>query len=254
MSRSLINKKKYNNIFLFKIITIFCILFLTFLILFKLLNNNNYYKYLEYTINSISKDYNYIFNELEINGINNISPEEIENYFNQYYHSSIFLVPFKKISKNLEDNNWIKLFSLNTNYKNKISILIEESKPIGVYYNGKNYFLIDEFGEIIDVIKENKILPYIQFTGKNAQEYIPRFIMEIPNSMKSIIQKAEYIGKRRWNIILKNNIIIKLPEFQEKEALKVFNEIYDNISVQDESEIDIIDLRIPKRAIIKFNE
>ena len=72
--------------------------------------------------------------------------------------------------------------------------------------------------------------------------------------MKSIIKKAEYIGKRRWNIILKNNITIKLPEFQEKEALKVFNDIYYSISVQDESEIDIIDLRIPKRAIIKFNE
>ena len=53
---------------------------------------------------------------------------------------------------------------------------------------------------------------------------------------------------------MKNNIIIKLPELQEREALKVFSEIYDNMSVQDESEIDIIDLRIPKRAIIQFNE
>ena len=50
----------------------------------------------------------------------------------------------------------------------------------------------------------------------------------------------------------KNNIIIKLPEIEINEALLQFVEIYDSMSAEDKSIIDFFDLRIPKRAIIKF--
>ena len=47
---------------------------------------------------------------------------------------------------------------------------------------------------------------------------------------------------------------IKLPEKAINDALLQFIEIYDNISDQDKSIINSIDLRISKKAIIKFIE
>ena len=79
-------------------------------------------------------------------------------------------------------------------------------------------------------------------------------ITNIPLSLKSTIKEVEFINKRRWNIILKNNIKIKLPEKGIKKALLQFIEIYDSISPQDKSIINSFDLRIPKKAIIKFSE
>ena len=45
-----------------------------------------------------------------------------------------------------------------------------------------------------------------------------------------------------------------MPEIKIKEALLQFIEIYDSIPAQDKSIIDSFDLRIPKKAIIKFYE
>ena len=79
-------------------------------------------------------------------------------------------------------------------------------------------------------------------------------LVKIPLSLKSIVKEAEFINKRRWDIILKNDIKIKLPELKIKAAFEDFIELYDTLSNQDKSTIESIDLRLPKKAIIQFNE
>ena len=95
---------------------------------------------------------------------------------------------------------------------------------------------------------------YIKFIGENARVNVFDLMKKIPPSLISLVKEAQFINKRRWNIILKNNIKIKLPEKKINDALIQFIEIYDNISNQDKSIINSVDLRIPKKAIIKFNE
>ena len=67
-------------------------------------------------------------------------------------------------------------------------------------------------------------------------------VKKIPFSLKIFVKEAEFINKRRWDIILKNDIKIKLPELEIREAFEDFIEIYDNISNQDKSIIESIDL------------
>jgi len=67
-----------------------------------------------------------------------------------------------------------------------------------------------------------------------------------------MIESVKFIENRRWNIKLKNNIIIKLPEVKLDEAMKNYKKIYSNLSNKDLKDIEIIDLRISKQAIIKY--
>jgi len=253
VTKTIFNKKRIKKSFILKIISSLFILILFFFFSYKFFSFN-YYKYFFNGINSLSKDYNYLFSEIKINGLNNLSSDEIEKYFIKYYNKSIFLLPLKNISKEIKMNKWIESVSLRSNFKNKVFIVIKEAKPTGIYFNGKNYLLINNIGKVIDFIDESKTHQYIIFFGENAKENVANLIMKIPFSLQTLIKKAEYISERRWDIILKNNIKIKLPEFEIKEAFEHFIEIYDNISNQDKSIIKSIDLRLPKKVIIKFNE
>ena len=66
------------------------------------------------------------------------------------------------------------------------------------------------------------------------------------------IKTATFIENRRWNIKLKNMIVLKLPEVNIKKAIENYKKIYSNLSNKDLKDIEIIDLRIPNQAIIKY--
>ena len=152
MIKTKLNKKRIKKKFILKFF-----FSLSLLILFFFLS----YKYIYDIIESFSKEYDYLFSTVEIEGLNNLTSNEIEKYFIKYYDKSIFLLPLKNISYEIEMNQWIKSVSLKSNFKNKISVAIEEAQPIGVYFNGINYLLIDEFGEVIDFIDEKNTFQYI---------------------------------------------------------------------------------------------
>ena len=245
MKKTIFNKKRIKKKLIIKFSFSFSLLIIFFFFS---------YKYTYTVIDSFSKNYNYLFNTVEVEGLNNLSSSQIEKYFIEHYDKSIFLIPLKNISYEIKMNKWIKSVSLKSNFKNKITVTIEEARPLGVYFNGTNYLLIDDFGEVIDFVDAKNTFQYIKFFGENSKVNMVDLITSIPLSLKSTIKEVEFINKRRWNIILKNKIKIKLPEKGIKKALLQFIEIYDSISPQDKSIINSFDLRIPKKAIIKFSE
>ena len=96
------------------------------------------------------------------------------------------MVPLKKISYQIKKHIWIASVSLKSNFKNKIAVTIEEANPIGVFFNGTNYLLIDDFGEVIDFIDEKNTFKYIKFFGENARINVVKLINRNPFFSKAI--------------------------------------------------------------------
>ena len=253
MSRIIINKKKAKFNLLFK--KYFFVLILIFIstLIFWLISTNFKSVIISNYIEFFSKKYNYLFTELEISGLNYLSEKEINRYFEIYYNKSIFLVPTKEVSKNINKNNWVESVKLKNNFKNKISINIKEFDPIAVYFNGKHYLLINRSGNAIDFVNNEEIPKYIILEGQNSRKQGLRLIEAIPNKLKSVLIKAKYINNRRWDIFTKENLKIKLPEIGYKKAMNTFIDIYDDLFSSEITNIEYIDLRIPKKAIIKFH-
>ena len=218
-----------------------------------MINKNLNKKYISAYIELLSNKYNYVLKEVEIEGLKNVPKEEINIYFLEYYGKSIFLLPLSEISKKIKENHWIESVIIENNFKNKIHINLKELEPAAVYFNGRNYLLINELGQTIDFANDYDVEQYIIVFGEHSKENVTNLIDVIPPDLKSEVQKAEYINNRRWNIYLIDNLKIKLPENEYKKAMEDFIDIYDNLSVSDISKIDFIDLRISERAIIKFN-
>ena len=173
-------------------------------------------------------------------------------YFDKFDKKSIFLIPIKNISQSIEKNKWIESIIIKNDFNNKISINIEEFKPIAVYFNDKSYFLINKYGDVIDFADNKEMQKYVIFEGQGSINKVPDLIAALPIDLKPFIIKAQYINNRRWDIITKENLRIKLPEIEYKQAISIFNDIYNDLYTSDIINIEYIDLRISQKAIIKF--
>ena len=61
-----------------------------------------------------------------------------------------------------------------------------------------------------------------------------------------------FIGQRRWDLVLNNSIILKLPETNELEAIKLFERLINSYElIKDNS---VVDMRLaPEKVFIKNN-
>ena len=244
-----INKRKKN---FFKVYIFFLLIFIIFFV-YLYLNINKFANSTSDLIQQYSNKYNYNLNKIEVIGLKNLNKDEILIFFNKFKNNSIFLVPVKEISNEIKKNKWIKEVNIRNDYKNTLKINIKEEIPIGIYENNNQKILFSENLVILEILgKNHNYKNLISFYGENSIINSKYLISNIDQDIKNMIQSVIFIENRRWNIKLKNKITLKLPDKNLEEAIKNYRKIYLNLSNKDLKDIEIIDLRIPNQAIIKY--
>ena len=254
MIKNRINKKKTSVYPIIRSTAFIAFIVVLIFIFYDADKSNTIKKVFANNIEKFSKNYGYSFTKVNINKLINIKSEEIEKYFTKYYGNSIFLIPIKEISKNLHQNKWIKDFTIKNDYKNTINVNIVESIPIGIYFNGEDNLLFDKNGEIIDSVNSNYSLYFhlIIFEGNNSLFNANIFLNSLPLLLRNEIKKAIFINNRRWDVMLRNGINIKLSENNILDSFNNYDKFYKNVSNQELTEIEMIDLRLSKQIILKF--
>ena len=248
-----INRKKISIINFLKPFLVFLIIFLVIFFFYKY-NENNYTKKTSIKIiENFSQNYNYLLKNVIINKLNNIESLTVKNLFSDYFNNSIFLVPIKNISYKISLINWVDDVIIKNDFKNTIKVTIIEKKPAGIYI-GNNNLLFDNNSKVIDFISINNdnYSELIKFKGKNSLINANTLLDFIPKSLVNSVSEAIFVGERRWDIILKNGLYLKLSENNISESFVNFNEIYKNISNDELKNIESIDLRMQNKAILKF--
>ncbi len=249
MKNRFINKRKKS---FFKINIFFLIIFVFFLI-YLYLNFNKFNNAISELIQEYSNKYHYNLKKIEVTGLTNLNKDEILVYFNKFKNNSIFLVPVKEISNEIKKNKWIKEVNIRNDYKNTLKVNVKEEMPIGIYENNNQQILFSNNLSILEILgKNHDYKNLIIFFGENSIINSKYLTSKIDKDIQQMIESVKFIENRRWNIKLKNNIIIKLPEGKLDEAMKNYKKIYSNLSNKDLKDIEIIDLRIPNQAIIKY--
>ena len=244
-----INKRKKS---FFKIYIFFLLIFIFFFV-YLYLNFNKFSNLSSDLIQEYSNKYKYNLNKIEVVGITSLNKDEILIFFTKFKNKSIFLVPVKEISNKIKKNKWIQEVNIRNDYKNTLTVNIKEETPIGIYENNNQKILFSNNLAILEILgKNHNYKNLISFYGENSIINSKYLISKIDQDIKKMIQSAIFIENRRWNIRLKNKITLKLPEKNLEEAIANYKKIYSNLSNKDLKDIEIIDLRIPNQAIIKY--
>jgi len=253
VKKNILNRRRKKIYFPTILILLFFLIIVIYIFLFY---DQKIFKQFNSIIENYSDKYQYSLSVVNINGLNNINEDEILNLIKPYKDSSIFLIPIKKIAKKISQNNWVKSINIQSNYKDTIEINIDESKPIGIYTTGIQNILFSDDLKILENIANNekRFSALIKFEGKNSLHESIKLIDSFPDDFIQYVDKAFLINQRRWDLELKNSILLKLPENNIKEALENYKKIYINFSNEELIEIESIDLRMKKKIILKYKE
>ena len=161
--------------------------------------------------------------------------------------NNIFLINKKDLINEIELNSLVEKYLIFKRYPSTLDIKIDKTKFLAkINKNGKIFYLGSN-GKFTKNDLSNNQLPYI-FGNPDIIEFFS--IKEIIDKSKisySEIKNLYFFPSKRWDLELKNNTIIKLPNDNTYLALNLAIEfLYDNEFINNK----IIDARIENQIIL----
>ena len=179
---------------------------------------------------------------------------EIENKirlsFDYLVNINIFLINKKLIKKKIENLLYLENISIKKKYPSTIIINAKKTDLIAVTFLDQKKYYVGNNGKLIlsKNISDNKKLPII-FGKFEVNNFI-----ELKNKLEkngldiSKIIRYYYHKNKRWDLFFRNDIVIRLPNKELINALKLFQNFKKKNVIKPNTTID---LRIENRLILK---
>ena len=173
---------------------------------------------------------------------------EISTSLDKFYNYNIFLINSEEIKNILNNFNIISEYKIKKEYPSVIRIDLKKTNIVAYYYDKNQKIYIGNNGK---KIKKNNLkskdLPSIE-----GQVDIKKFL----ELKKKLINKGfklndfskfYFFKSNRWNLLFKNEILVKLSADDIEFSLKLLKDIIQSSNISD---IKVIDLRIRNRVIL----
>ena len=160
---------------------------------------------------------------------------------------NIFFLNGSEISKIIASNTLVESYEIFKKYPYALDIKIEKTDFLAKINNNGKIFLIGSNGKLSDVKFSNKELPFI-FGKPNIDEFI-EFTNIIENSKFSLseIKNLYFFPSKRWDLELKNNIILKLSKDHARLSL---DQAFEFLNDNNFKNIKVVDARVKNQIIL----
>ena len=160
---------------------------------------------------------------------------------------NIFFLNGSEISKIIASNTLVESYEIFKKYPYALDIKIEKTDFLAKINNNGKIFLIGSNGKLSDVKFSNKELPFI-FGKPNIDEFI-EFTNIIENSKFSLseIKNLYFFPSKRWDLELKNNIILKLSKDHTRLSL---DQAFEFLNDNNFKNIKVVDARVKNQIIL----
>ena len=160
---------------------------------------------------------------------------------------NIFFLNGSEISKIISSNSQVQNYKIFKKYPFALDIKIERTDFLAKINNNGKIFLIGTNGKLSDVKFSDKELPFI-FGKPRIDEFI-KFTNIIEQSKLSLnqVKNLYFFPSKRWDLELKNNIILKLSKDHTKLSL---DQAFELITDNNFKDIKVVDARIKNQIIL----
>ena len=191
--------------------------------------------------------------KLKINNANSDLVNQINAILQLSFPLSSIQLDIKNLQKIINNIDLVETANIRINDTGVLVIDVIERRPVAVFREDDQLTLIDIKGFKINNIfsrSDRKDLPLIVGIDGNLNVEEALKIYQIFSSHLKEIRGLIRIGKRRWDIILKSDKRIKLPEKKPKKVLiKFLNSDLNGLISSDK--FSVIDLRFTNRIILR---
>ena len=184
---------------------------------------------------------------IQISGLNQKQNISLLESIKELDLKNIFFLNGKEISKIISSNSLVENYEIFKKYPYALDIKIERTDFLAKINNNGKIFLIGKNGKLSDVKFSNKELPFI-FGKPKIDEFI-KFTNIIEQSKFSLnqVKNLYFFPSKRWDLELKNNLILKLSKNHTKLSLDQAFEIINDNNFND---IKVVDARIKNQIIL----
>ena len=160
---------------------------------------------------------------------------------------NIFFLNRNQISETIGSNSLIENYEIFKKYPHSLDIKIEKTNFLAKINSEGKIFLVGSNGKLSNVKFSNKELPFI-FGKPDIAEFI-KFTSTIEKSKFSLgeIKNLYFFPSRRWDLELKNNIILKLSKDHARLSLDQAFELLNDSNFKD---VKVVDARVKNQIIL----
>jgi cell division protein FtsQ len=155
----------------------------------------------------------------------------------------------------IESLSWVAHVAVERRLPGTIYVAMTERRPFAIWQTQGKFVLIDRNGETVtneDVAAFGE-LPLVVGTG--APPFAAALLDQLAQvpDIRDRVAAMVRVGERRWNLQLKNGLIVMLPEGHESVALAKLHDLQTSQALLDRPLISI-DMRLPDRLAVRTKQ
>lgn len=183
-----------------------------------------------------------------VQGQTNTPSRHIINAIGAKRGDSILSISLPTIQKTLENSPWVKSCIVERKLPDTLYIALLERKPIAIWQFNKKLYLIDEGGDRISNQKIENFPKLLHIIGEGGNLYAKTLVDDLSKNpdLAAKVHTAIRYGNRRWNIVLDEDITVKMPEENFQKAYEYLQKIHSSNKLFG-NKIKTLDLRLSDR-------
>ena len=159
---------------------------------------------------------------------------------------NIFFINNNELSETVRSFSFVETFEIFKKYPSSLKIEIKKTNFLARINKNNDIFIIGSNGKFLENSITEKYLPFI-FGKPTIDEFLEfKTILDSSKFDYSEIKNLYYFPSKRWDILLKNNILLKLPRKNPSRSLDYAFKFLNNNSLKN---FKILDLRINNQLI-----
>jgi len=147
---------------------------------------------------------------------------------------------------------WVRHATVERMLPDTILLTITERRALAIWQHKGAMALIDDKGDVILRSGLGRFADLVVVVGENAPVKTAELLatLDTQPELRRLVKAAVWVGGRRWNLRLAGDIDVRLPEGNAEAAWTRLAE-YERAHRVLERDVQILDLRIPDRLIVR---
>ncbi|WP_245409742.1 cell division protein FtsQ/DivIB [Pararhizobium haloflavum] len=150
---------------------------------------------------------------------------------------------------------WVADVKVRKIYPSKLEIDLQEREAFAIWQNGSDLLLIEKNGNVIAKMDERKFINLPFYVGLGADQLASRFdrLFEGYPELKQRVRANVRVADRRWDLYLKNGVVVRLPESDPAAAVAELAKL-DRERDLLSRDLAAVDMRLSDRITIQLTE
>jgi cell division protein FtsQ len=204
---------------------------------------------------NLTADAGFTLENVYLSGHKRVSQQEVMARLDVEPKEPILAVSLEEMREKLEEIPWVQSAQLSRSLPHDLHVHITERKPLAIWQYHGSLRLIDVEGVVLDQVSIDQYRNLPLVVGEGAPQHTAELFSLMAQDVELLrqVESAVRVGNRRWDIIFKQGLKLKLPENGADKAWLKFAELSERQSLLSRN-ISSIDLRLPDRYFIDLPE